>query len=89
MTFQNESSSSQSSDILFKLCDKYDIRVVLRVFRDMLDFLLEKDLLTEFRLWKRQRQILMDTHRMLERYNEPNSDESTDEEASSSSGEIL
>lgn len=90
MTFQNnESSSSQSSDLLFQLCDKYDIKVVLRLFRDILDFLLERDLLTEFKLWKRQRQISMETHRMLERYNEPNSDESTDEEASSSSGEIL
>ena len=54
---QNESSSS--SELLFQLCDKYDVTTVIRVFRDIVDFLLERNLLTEFRLWKRQRRIMM------------------------------
>ena len=61
--------------------EKYGAMTITIVYKDLVNFLIEKDMIHEFKAWKKQIRRMADTQRMLEF--EPNSDEETSSMSSS------
>lgn len=68
-------------DYLDSLQQQYDPSVIMRVYNDLVEFLISKDLLDEFKQWKKEKRR-EETSRHMLRF-EPNSDEETESGSSS------
>lgn len=75
--------AKKMSTDLRRIQDTYGLRTITIVYKDLVSFLIEKDMIDEFKAWKKRRRRAMASERML-RF-EANSDEETDSVSTSSS----